>query len=403
MLTQQLWIYPIKGLRGIPLPSAELGPQGLRHDRAFTICRVLDPDADTGDDADGSNLQHMQLVRFPQCALFHQELGDDGHIHVRYQQPEPEQPGDATATEPADIPVLRIPLEPDTATLPRAVVNIHQSMVQAYRVGPVYDAWFSARFGFPVRLLYIGDARRPILGTMAPGSETSSAQQKRSSWSLPPILSSLLQGNPSPDALENHWLRFSDCAPYLVASESSLADVAARMHADTDVAMVRFRPNIVVDGEGHPPFDEDFWSILSVAGAPALVMTKMCGRCASLNVDYRTGTHGTGDQGAVLKRLMRDRRVDTGARTSPVFGRYAFLHRDRAVRLLLREKEVRDVLEQGIDPGPLLAEPLPDALRISVGDDVAVDCRHDERPVWDWPIKDPNAKTFYPGRPAQAV
>jgi glycine hydroxymethyltransferase len=34
---------------------------------------------------------------------------------------------------------------------------------------------------------------------------------------------------------------------------------------------------------------------------------------------------GTDESGTVLKKLMKDRRVDKGARFSPVFGRYSFL------------------------------------------------------------------------------
>jgi glycine hydroxymethyltransferase len=34
---------------------------------------------------------------------------------------------------------------------------------------------------------------------------------------------------------------------------------------------------------------------------------------------------GEGESGKVLKKLMADRRVDSGAKYSPVFGRYGFL------------------------------------------------------------------------------
>jgi hypothetical protein len=37
---------------------------------------------------------------------------------------------------------------------------------------------------------------------------------------------------------------------------------------------------------------------------------------------------GTGESGSVLKKLMTDRRVDPGAKYSPVFGRYSFLGRE---------------------------------------------------------------------------
>lgn len=53
-------------------------------------------------------------------------------------------------------------------------------------------------------------------------------------------------------------------------------------------------------------------------------MAHNCVRCASINIDYDTGKPGTGAQGEILKRLQKDRRIDIGAKWSPVFGRYSF-------------------------------------------------------------------------------
>ncbi|KAK5275048.1 hypothetical protein LTR40_013745, partial [Exophiala xenobiotica] len=52
-----------------------------------------------------------------------------------------------------------------------------------------------------------------------------------------------------------------------------------------------------------------------------------CARCNSLNVDYATGKVAEGESGKILKKLQSDRRVDLGAKWSPVFGRYGFLAR----------------------------------------------------------------------------
>lgn len=341
----QLWVYPIKALRGIPLQDATLGPQGIKHDRTFMICRV----------ADDGTLQKLQLSSHPQCALFRQEIINGDSILVRYLTPdEPLVP-----RRPEHDAVLDVPLEPDTAQLDRADVNLHQSMVSAYRMGPKYDAWFSACFGFDTALLYIGDARRPILGTFSPKS-----QQKEPQKGWLSSLTSYVTG--STTANEPDWLAFSDMAPYLIATESSLANVRQRL-VSGDVDMVKFRPNIVVDGESQ--WDEDFWACLSLRRTPAFLLSKMCGRCTSVNVDYATGRTAEGEHGAVLKKLMSDRRVDPGHKYSPVFGRYGFLSKELAAQ----------------DGG----------VAIAVGDDMAVETRNDERPAWDWPMKDPAAARFY--------
>lgn len=121
-----------------------------------------------------------------------------------------------------------------------------------------------------------------------------------------------------------------------------------------------------MDGEG--AWDEDFWTELQVDGgggsdgdgdkqgtATRLALTANCGRCRSINVDYDTGRFGEGEAGTLLKKLMRDRRVDAGNKWSPVFGRYAFL----------------------MSPA--------DAADIAVGDEVSVTKRSAARSVWQWP------------------
>lgn len=73
-----------------------------------------------------------------------------------------------------------------------------------------------------------------------------------------------------------------------------------------------------------------------------------CVRCQSLNVDYQTGQMGTCESGTVLKKLLKDRQVDHGARLSPVFGRYLFLDRgfDKEV---IRVGDVVEVVARGAE------------------------------------------------------
>lgn len=322
-------------MRGIHLDEAELGLQGIKHDRTFMLFRVTDQ----------GELKKIQLADYPECSLFAQELVGNA-IHVRYLTPtEPLVP-----SRPEQNMVLEVPLEPDLEKLKRTDVNLHQSMVSAYRVGPKYDEWFSACFGFETILVYIGDARRPILGTFSPKSS-----QPAKGWLF--SITSSLTTQSEPD-----WLAFSDCSPFLITTETSLRNVSARLESG-DMEMAKFRPNVVVDGEGE--WDEDFWAELSLNGTPTFTLSKMCNRCSSINVDYSTGRLAEGEYGIVLKKLMSDRRVDSGKKFAPVFGRYGFL---------------RDGVSK---------------TGVSLGDDVSVTRRNTERPVWDWPLKDKSSAKFY--------
>lgn len=296
-------------------------------------------------------LEKIQLAHYPQCALFAQEI-KDGVIQVKYLTPEqPIVPKDALQDE-----TLEVPLEPRIEELEKEEVNVHQSMVNAYRMGKRFDDWFTACFGFDTVFVYIGDGKRPILGTFSP----KTAAQTQKGWLS--SITSMVTGSTE----EEDFLTFSDCAPYLLATEASLANVHARLAKENEIDIVKFRPNIVLDGESE--FDEDFWSHLSLNGSPTFTLSKLCGRCNSVNVSYDTGKVAEGEEGTVLKKLMSDRRVDPGHKYSPVFGRYGFLH-----------KEAEKLGQIGI----------------KIGDEVGVEGRNEERPTWDWPMKDKSQARFY--------
>ncbi|CRK27826.1 hypothetical protein BN1708_004489 [Verticillium longisporum] len=325
-----LYVYPIKGLRAIPLTTATFTRQGISHDRTFMLLKVLE----------SGSLKRMQLSDFPACALFEQELVDDT-IRVRYHVPEvPLAPDHPLQHQP-----LSVPLTPeDLASLDEVDVDLHNSPVRARRVGDAQDAWFSACFGFPTTLVYIGDGRRAVVGPnfLPPGSGSGAPTKPSTGWlsSVSSYVTSFTQPTAPADEEEQNdvWLTFTDCAPFLVTSEASLAAVSARLPPVAPAEMIKFRPNVVVDADGAGAWDEDFWAELGLPGDRRLQLTANCG-----------------EAGTVLKKLMKDRRVDKGSRWSPVFGRYAFL--------------------AGRDP-----------LVVRVGDEVGVVRRNEERSVYDWPM-----------------
>ncbi|CAK7270369.1 hypothetical protein SEPCBS57363_004069 [Sporothrix epigloea] len=451
-----LYVYPIKALRGIALSTAEVGPQGVRYDRRFMLL--------TAERNKDGILKKMQLSSFPECALFSQEIvdaidvrgqsnGGNKDVIVHYHPPERSSASDSlphkvskmsvnnwSGMSPVQHPPLRVSLDPCYNSLVPLDVNLHGSPARGYRMGDSYDEWFSACFGFDVVLVYIGDGQRQVLGETlklgVPGPNKMSA--KRSAVTAPPSGDSLFQivissiaalwlallvvlgvRPKTKDKPDEPWIAFSDCAPLLVTAESSLRNVSARMSEGVEVPMYKFRPNIVVDGEGEEAWAEDFWgeltvtrgrlgressassvpslsrasstsSLVSSASSAAssddvsddasdkqtqssvrLLLTSNCARCSSLNVDYATGMQAAGELGEVLKRLSKDRRVDPGTKYSPVFGRYAFLGQ------LGNEKSPDGSVDAGDD--------YEGAVRIAVGDEVTVARRNAERTVWDWP------------------
>lgn len=275
----------------------------------------------------------VEVVRYPACALFIPEIVD-GDIVVRYQVPE----DSVSPPTPAQQTTLEIPLEPDTSGLKRVEVDLYKSTTMGYRMPEAHNSWFSSCFGFETILVYVGDGKRQVLGTMSPH-----VQNKRNQGWLSSMKSYMGSSDEDP-----HWLTFTCVASYLIATEASVNDVSSRLPPGEEMDIRKFRPNIVVEGEG--PFDEDFWGEIEIDSGVRFSLTGNCGRCVSINVDYATGRPGTGESGNVLKKLMKDRRVDKGNKYSPIFGRYGFLQAEQA--------------------------------EIQVGQDVAVTKRMEERCVW---------------------
>ncbi|KAK4212014.1 molybdenum cofactor sulfurase [Rhypophila decipiens] len=399
-----LTVYPIKSLRGISLNNAELTPQGIKHDRVFMLYAVKP----------NNKWEKMQLSHYPQCALFDQRIatipnegstagndrnGKKSMIIVEYNPPKGSRPDEDSANKTGSklstVPSkLEVPLEPDISTLECVDVELHGSPASAYRMGGAYDEWFASCIGIPVVLVYIGDGKRPVLGetldatklkskASSPKEEAEKPGTATRGWisSLTSYISSATTSKPKDEPAP--WLTFTDVAPLLIASESSLNDVSSRLSqpastpspASLEVGMYKFRPNLVVAGQDVPPpaWDEDYWGELEIttrekqteARKVTLLLTGNCVRCTSLNVDYETGRPAEGELGSVLKKLMKDRRVDKGSKWSPVFGRYASVDFDSG-----SEFEGEDAVK---------------SVWVSVGDEVQVTRRIEERSVWDWP------------------
>ncbi|RYP62118.1 hypothetical protein DL771_009864 [Monosporascus sp. 5C6A] len=410
MKITELYIYPIKSLRPLSVQRVRLRREGPEHDRRFMLLKV---------EADGSH-RNIQPVHFPEAVLFHQEIEGDSVV-VTYRDPS-EKKKPAPTPELQELQrgtaaaALRVPLRPSIEGLAAVDVRLLGSTTTAYRMGEPYDAWFSSRSGYKVILVYIGDCRRPVLAH-SPNNKNNNEKVPRQQRSWLSAIASYVTGSGGEigeqqrqqQGEEEDFLTFNEAAPYLVTSRASLRDVNSRLPQGEDVDMMVFRPNIVVDDETQAAtesgggqqqqqqagsqaqtgtqtlaspqlkleaWDEDFWGELRLGGSHRLALTANCARCLSINIDYDTGRPAEGERGAVLKKLMRDRRVDSGNRWSPIFGRYAFL---------LPASPASD--------GDAAAAARPETMTqgggveadIAVGDEVMVTRRISDRDVWSWP------------------
>lgn len=265
----------------------------------------------------------MFVGNSPEMALFHCKMVSQTSFAVEYHSP-----GQVDPPNNSQETTIEIPLEPAQTSLEMINITMHTAPTYpAFRMPVETNDWFSHWFGYEVILAYMGD-----------GLGIKRQDEKAQAW-LPAIKSYI----PSQLASVN----FSDGAAVLVASEASLNDLHLRLEGEKAV-MEKFRPNIIVDGT--KAWDEDYWAELLITRLGVkIILTSNCARCVSINVDLDKGRMGEGPSGSLLKKMMRDRRVDPGNKWEPIFGRYGFP---------------------------------TNGGEIKVGDEVVVGIRNEQRTVW---------------------
>ncbi|KAF8448516.1 hypothetical protein BGX38DRAFT_1188211 [Terfezia claveryi] len=359
MIVKGLYTHPIKSLRPIPLFDTVITPTGPLHDREFMLIRPAV--------VDGMPDENMQIAKYSQLCLFSQEFYPKGSssedaegVLVTYAPPKkPREQGQRQRAKNGVLiseekRVLRVPFRPDTEGLARRKVLLHKTECLAHDMGDTpYSEFFTHCLGIDVRLLYISPGNlRTSLGNVPP-------PQKKVSGGFLSLLGF------SSDEEEKHNITFADCAPLLITTEWSLRDVSRRFRhvAETDggphrgMDMSKFRPNIVLGSPHGSPRGSPRGSPGNSRGSPGssrgspgslasddchkILLTQNCARCRSINVEYDSGEFGNvnlpgGEE--PFKYIMEDRRVDPGAKWSPIFGRYGWLEGKEWVKVSIGDK-----------------------------------------------------------------
>ncbi len=153
-----------------------------------------------------------------------------------------------------DAGEVEVPLAPTPG--PTIPVRVWRSTCEALPASPDADAWLTEYLGAPLRLVYMPDRTHR-------------------------------ESNPD-YAGEGKLVGFADGYAYLLAAESSLADLNARLARKRHPAlpMNRFRPNFVVAGSD--AYAEDGWKEIRI-GEALLRGVKPCGRCQVTTTDQTTG------------------------------------------------------------------------------------------------------------------
>ncbi|MGB5953058.1 MAG: MOSC N-terminal beta barrel domain-containing protein [Ornithinimicrobium sp.] len=264
-----LRVYPVKSLGGLAVDRAKVEPQGLAGDRRW--CLV---------DEAGNVITARES---PGLLRLTAEVADDRSIRVT----DPADNASIVIGAPHDGPATRISLS---------------RMPQARLADPDASAWISERVDRGLRLVWQQD----------PASRSVSAAH----------------GGQPGDVLS-----MADTGPLLLVCESSLErlnqwicettddrDPTGGVESATPVGpldVVRFRPNVVVDGD--VPFAEDTWRQVQI-GDVTFRTTELCDRCVMTTLDPVTLVGGK----EPIRTLARHRRWDGatwfGIRLLPLSG-----------------------------------------------------------------------------------
>ncbi|KAM5238900.1 mitochondrial amidoxime reducing component 2 isoform 1-T1 [Ctenodactylus gundi] len=269
----QLWIYPVKSCKGVPVQAAECTALGMRwghlRDRFWL---VIDQ---TGNMVTARQEPRLVLISFT-CN------------------------GDTLTLGAAYTLDLLLPLKTPT-TNPVHTCRVHGMEVQGRDCGDAAAQWITDFLGTqPYRLV-----------AFEPHMQLRSSQKARSPF------------GPSDK------VAYSDASPYLLLSEASLADLNSRL--EKQVTASNFRPNLVIAGCG--AFAEDSWDEI-VIGDVKLKRVMACSRCILTTVDPDTGVL---DRKEPLETLRSYRQCDPSQKklygTLPLFGQYFVLGNPGTIRV----------------------------------------------------------------------
>jgi uncharacterized protein YcbX len=229
MHVSELYIYPVKSLRGISMPRVEIDALGFLGDRRFMVV-----------DLEGHPLTQRACARMARVstalANHHLELAMDGRG------------------------TISVDVTPDSQAPVRTVNVWNSENLQAEDCGNDVSEWLSAALDQPCRMVRIGSRfTRPVL---KPGKTQA-----------------------------GDIVHFADAYPFLAISEASLHDLNDRLEntGESAVPMSRFRPNIVI--AGCDAFDEDRCTYLQI-GSVLMRAAGPCSRCVITTTDQQTGDRG---------------------------------------------------------------------------------------------------------------
>ncbi|XP_031822944.1 mitochondrial amidoxime-reducing component 1-like isoform X1 [Sarcophilus harrisii] len=240
----QLWIYPIKSCKGVPVNEAECTAMGLRsghlRDRFWLIINE-----------EGNMVTARQEPRLVLISLTCEN--DSLILSAAYTQD------------------LILPIKAPTANVVRKC-RVHGLGIEGRDCGDEAAQWITNFLKTQsYRLVYFEPHMRP-----------RNSKQIQDAFRI------------------TDKVAYPDASPFLILSEASLADLNSRL--EKKVKANNFRPNIVISGCGI--HEEDSWNEILI-GDVEMKRIMACGRCILTTVDPDTGIMNRKEPLETLRRCMQ--------------------------------------------------------------------------------------------------
>jgi uncharacterized protein YcbX len=271
VLVTSLLIYPVKSMGGAAVDTAVIEPWGIAGDRRWGLI-----------DDSGQKITAREVARL---LRFRAEILGEHTIRISDRD-------GASILAAAPLGADRVP------------VAYSRQRYARLAAGGVND-WLTDRIAMPVRLIWQDD---PTVRTLAEDK----------------------------GGIRGEHLSLADAGPLLLASEASMAQLNAWIRADADLPdvsdldpanlstgtgagqaldIVRFRPNVVIDGE--EPFAEDDWPTVQI-GSLRFRTTMVCDRCVMTTIDPITLAGGKEPIRTLARHRRWDRKTWFGTRLVPL-------------------------------------------------------------------------------------
>ena len=270
---EELWVYPVKGCRGVRVPSAKLTASGLEHDRLFCVI-----------DVDGEVVAAREAIskrKLPALATISVAFTDDGGA------PAIELSAEGMAA-PCRVPLGAAAYESESeVTVECSGRSTTAADGGGWRLGAVAGhAHARASAWLTEHLNRVGGKRPTTYALVRGGTPLAMAD-------YPPEFPLIARSKDARDEYHARFAgnarRFADFAPLLLANRSSARFVGTRCAGDGAEYPIRsFRANVIVDVA--PAWTEEAWAEIAVGGV-ALRKIKECPRCTVPCRDEATGRY----------------------------------------------------------------------------------------------------------------